>query len=103
MARGLAATLCRVASRRGADDPGTAEPIGGDAQNTPDAEGSLPEQEDERWEQALPLNGTNVGDRVVPALPINRPVATFDASGAGAPSSTLFDSGRRRDGLNPSA
>ncbi len=28
------------------------------------------EQEDERWEEALPLNGVGVGDQVVPAAPI---------------------------------
>jgi hypothetical protein len=28
------------------------------------------DQEDERWEQALPLNGVGVGDQVVPAVPV---------------------------------
>src|SRR5262249_46754337 len=28
------------------------------------------EQDDERWEEALPLNGVNVGDIVLPAIPV---------------------------------
>lgn len=36
---------------------------------TPDVPPEVGEQDDERWEQALPLNGVTVGDLVVPAIP----------------------------------
>lgn len=47
------------------------------------------EQEDERWEAALPLNGVGVGDQVVPAMPVGpaQPTMTNSSSGS-APSST---------------
>ena len=36
---------------------------------TPDLPPEVAAQEDERWEEALPLNGVTVGDLVVPAIP----------------------------------
>lgn len=67
---------------------------------------ALPEQEDERWEQALPLNGTNVGDPVVPALPISpadrTQQATAATDAAHTQASTIFDAGRSYDWLKPS-
>jgi hypothetical protein len=49
------------------------------------------DQEDVRWEQALPLNGVSVGDIVIPAVPAAEPVAvgvaatsTAGASATGA-------------------
>src|SRR5262249_29658931 len=43
------------------------------------------EQEDERWEEALPLNGVTVGDRVVPALPAaTGEAATFSLTTPGS-------------------
>lgn len=59
------------------DDTDDTEPSDeGDANETPldtepataDPEGSA-NQQDDLWEQALPLNGVNVGDLVMPALP----------------------------------
>ncbi|HLY31691.1 MAG TPA: hypothetical protein VKQ36_11735 [Ktedonobacterales bacterium] len=41
-------------------------------------------QEDERWEEALPLNGVSVGDRVLPAIPAT-PGATSTVSISAAP------------------
>jgi hypothetical protein len=55
------------------------------------------DQEDERWEQALPLNGVGVGDQVVPAVPVSGASSSVGASamrkagGAGAPSSKSTD------------
>jgi hypothetical protein len=64
-----------------------------------------PEQEDERWEQALPLNGTNVGDLVLAALPVSpsesSPQVAVAADATRAPASTIFDAGRSYDWLKP--
>jgi hypothetical protein len=55
------------------------------------------DQEDERWEQALPLNGVGVGDQVVPAVLVSGASSSATgstmrkASGAGATSSTSAD------------
>lgn len=61
------------------------------------------EQDDERWEEALPLNGVNVGDIVVPAIPVTP--ATGDLPAANAPSSgqasgNPFEAGRAYDWMN---
>src|SRR5258708_6669123 len=49
------------------DEDDTADTAGdGEVDSPPE----LAEQDDERWEEALPLNGVNVGDRVVPAVPV---------------------------------
>ena len=53
----------------GADDAGSdADTEATDADATPDEPPERITQEDERWEEALPLNGISVGDRVVPAI-----------------------------------
>ena len=49
-------------------DAGSAEANGD--QQPPDTPPEVGEQDDERWEEALPLNGVAVGDLVVPALPV---------------------------------
>lgn len=72
-----------------------------------DDDEALPEQQDERWEQALPLNGTNVGDLVLPALPISptdgaqQQAAAVAADASHASASTIFDAGRSYDWLKP--
>ncbi len=48
---------------------GSNESAGANAQAAPDEPPEHVAQEDERWEEALPLNGVSVGDLVVPALP----------------------------------
>lgn len=86
-----------------ADD--TADPAGEDEVDTPP---ELAEQDDERWEEALPLNGVNVGDRVVPAVPVATtaaPAATAASAPAGAPSAepheNPFESGRDYEWMKP--
>jgi hypothetical protein len=95
----------------------------GDEQAEGEAEDTAPidtppqraDQEDERWEEALPLNGVGVGDQVVPAVP-----AAPAASGTGAipkagragtppsptaasgePPLTQFEQGRSYDWMKP--
>jgi hypothetical protein len=56
------------------------------------------DQEDERWEQALPLNGVGVGDQVVPAVPVSaaqpaQPRTTRSAPGTRGTSGTSGTSG----------
>ncbi|GEM_PF-866947 len=55
-----------------ADDDDENE-VAGDSAELADDEVDAPNeriaQEDERWEEALPLNGVSVGDRVTPAIP----------------------------------
>jgi hypothetical protein len=52
-------------------DPATSEldDETGAEDSTPDEPPETGNQEDERWEEALPLNGVQVGDIVVPAIP----------------------------------
>ncbi len=53
----------------------------------PDAPPEHGYQEDERWEQALPLNGVSVGDLVIPAVPVATPLnptAATSTADAGA-------------------
>jgi hypothetical protein len=66
------------------------------------------DQEDERWEEALPLNGVSVGDRVVPAVPASPATqqsapSVGDGSGAGSPGSPAvpFEQGRSYDWIKP--
>ncbi len=65
-----------------------------------DAPPVIGEQDDERWEEALPLNGVNVGDLVLPAIPISgeREAANVPASGT---SSNPFEMGRSYDWIKP--
>jgi hypothetical protein len=88
----------------GADD--TADTAGADDVDTPPERA---EQDDERWEEALPLNGINVGDLVVPALPVSPTsapaAATAAPEAAGSPSAepraNPFESGRDYDWMKP--
>lgn len=70
---------------------------------TMDAPPELGEQDDERWEEALPLNGVNVGDIVLPAIPVTS--ATTSATPVTVPSSephtNPFESGRSYDWIKP--
>ena len=74
-----------------------------------DAESLADQQDDERWEQALPLNGIEVGDLVLPALPAAASAgggAALSATGGAdaAPAEhqdTPFDAGRAYDWLKP--
>lgn len=64
------------------------------------------EQEDELWEQALPLNSVNVGDIVVPAVPAptSPSVATMEHGGSSsspAAAPTSFEQGRSYDWMKP--
>lgn len=78
------------------DDDAAGEP---EAPEVEDAESIAADQEDDRWEQALPLNGLHVGDLVLPAIPA--PAADASASAAAAEhQDTSFDSGRDYDWLN---
>jgi hypothetical protein len=86
-----------------ADD--TADTASEDEVDTPP---ELAEQDDERWEEALPLNGVNVGDRVVPAMPVSTtaaPATGTAAPAAGAPSAepreNPFESGRDYEWMKP--
>ena len=67
------------------------------------------EQEDERWEEALPLNGVSVGDIVVPALPAagsaavtSATTSTTTTASGGAPSASSFEQGRSYDWMQSS-
>lgn len=81
---------------------------GGDGDRT-DAPPEQGEQEDERWEQALPLNGVAVGDLVVLAVPIGNAASATADVGEAAPSSSTgdvpvanpFESGRNYDWMAP--
>lgn len=77
-----------------------------------DEESLVDQQDDDRWEQALPLNGVEVGDLVLPAIPISAaggggamPAATgtTPASTPVGHQDTPFDSGRDYDWLKPSS
>lgn len=63
--------------------------------NEPPTEG---DQNDRRWEHALPLNGVNVGDNVVLARPITAPGASaLSTSATAATNDNPFESGRDYD------
>lgn len=92
----------------GADDGET-----GGAGGSADVPPQRTEQEDERWEEALPLNGVGVGDQVVPAVPVgpaqptisgSAPSAT-SATGSNGPSaaspSNPFEAGQNYDWMKP--
>lgn len=63
----------------------------------------LGEQDDERWEEALPLNGVNVGDIVLPAIPVTGATTSAKAGSAstGEPHNNPFESGRSYDWMKP--
>ena len=69
-----------------------------------DAPPELGEQDDERWDEALPLNGVNVGDLVLPAIPAGGSAAVV-TPGVSAPASEAgsnpFESGRSYDWMKP--
>lgn len=77
-----------------------------DEQPTLDVPPEVGEQDDERWEEALPLNGVAVGDLVVTALPSAgaSAMAASEASAASAsvdaPRETLLGMSPSRPGAN---
>jgi hypothetical protein len=87
------------------EDGGMAEDAetGADQASVADAPPERGEQDDERWDEALPLNGVNVGDLVLPAIPATTasgaaPAVNATASaGAGNP----FEAGRSYDWMQP--
>jgi hypothetical protein len=93
-------------------DEQTAGETEGDTQI--DAPPQRADQEDERWEEALPLNGVGVGDQVVPAVPA-APAATSTSTAQkgragtspsapaapGEPPLTQFEQGRSYDWMKP--
>jgi hypothetical protein len=74
----------------------------GDASQAPvaDAPPELGEQDDERWEEALPLNGVNVGDLVLPAIPLSDPSPAASAPASEA-AGNPFEAGRSYDWMKP--
>ncbi len=100
------------------DDTANAAPDDGDGEgdagqdpdgDTTDAPPELGEQDDERWEEALPLNGVAVGDIVLPAIPVTGTGATMTSAmsggaptgGAGESHINPFESGRSYDWMKP--
>ena len=61
------------------------------------------EQDDQRWEEALPLNGVNVGDIVLPAIPVTSTTSSVPAgiTPTGEPHANPFESGRSYDWMKP--
>jgi len=49
------------------------------------------DQEDQRWEEALPLNGVSVGDIVIPAVPIAQAAPTVGLSTSAATATAPSD------------
>lgn len=71
-----------------------------DAEDAEDAPPERSEQDDERWEEALPLNGVSVGDRVLPAIPAAGTSGTTSATASGA-SGNPFETGRAYNWMQP--
>jgi len=71
-----------------------------DMENAADAPPERSEQDDERWEEALPLNGVSVGDRVLPAIPATG-VAGGASGTAGSGAGNPFEAGRAYDWMQP--
>lgn len=74
----------------------------------PDAPPEVGEQDDERWEEALPLNGVSVGDLVVPAIPAAGASATNPTGAAPTPAASgdpttpnPFEAGRDYGWMKP--
>lgn len=72
-----------------------------DAESPTDTPPERGEQDDERWDHALPLNGVSVGDIVLPAIPIGGADMPGAGTSAGQPAGTTvanpFESGRSYD------
>ena len=84
----------------GVDDTGNSE--------TPDAPPEVGEQDDVRWEEALPLNGVTVGDLVVPAIPAEGASTTNPTGAAATPAAAgdpatpnPFEAGRDYGWMKP--
>jgi hypothetical protein len=71
-----------------------------DAEDIEDGPPERGEQDDERWEEALPLNGVSVGDRVLPAIPAVDAAGTTSATASDA-SGNPFETGRAYDWMRP--
>lgn len=71
-------------------------------QQVPDVPPEVDEQDDQRWEEALPLNGVAVGDLVVAAIPASGAAATpADASQEARSGSNPFEAGREYGWMKP--
>jgi hypothetical protein len=75
----------------------------------PDVPPEVGEQDDERWEEALPLNGVSVGDLVVPAIPApgaapspaNTGSSVVSATGEPSTAPNPFEAGRDYGWMKP--
>lgn len=80
-----------------------------DDNDEPDTPPEVGEQDDERWEEALPLNGVSVGDLVVPAIPAasaapsptNIGSAAVSATGEPSTAPNPFEAGRDYGWMKP--
>lgn len=74
---------------------------------TPDVPPEVGEQDDERWEEALPLNGVTVGDPVVPAIPAagdtpgSSPASAQGTNTSADPAANPFEAGRDYGWMKP--
>lgn len=83
-------------------DPDIEADVEADTEVT-DAPPERGEQDDQRWEEALPLNGVNVGDIVLPAIPATSAASKVSAgiASTGEPHANPFESGRSYDWMKP--
>jgi hypothetical protein len=84
------------------DEPADEADDGADgdtAEPAPDLPPETGEQDDKRWEEALPLNGVSVGDLVVPAIPVSATVG--EPTGAGTSVSVIPASPGTEPQANP--
>ena len=74
-----------------------------------DADLFVSSEDDERWEEALPLNGVSVGDLVVPAIPAagaatspaNTGSSAVSATGEPSTAPNPFEAGRDYGWMKP--
>ncbi|HKS68916.1 MAG TPA: hypothetical protein VJQ45_00750 [Ktedonobacterales bacterium] len=92
-------------------DDGAVDEGGAGEQEAEGTQSLADQQDDDRWEQALPLNGVEVGDLVLPAIPVAF-AGDAQAHAAAEPGAaaaliehhdTPFDAGRAYDWLKPSS
>ncbi len=78
-----------VAEDQGEGESGTED--GADTSDEPDAPPERAPQDDEPWEEALPLNSVSVGDIVLPAIPAT-PTTSAASTATAVPTSSSSDS-----------